>query len=158
MHDFANRLKHQAPIIIPPGATRGFILYRPGWDIGQPISKSEYEERADIMLVKRKGTTFEAEQFPVYFTNDQKTWSPDWIGPQDELKDTTLLGRKFELQWTRFDGPYLWYRKDQLNGEVTYRSTVKFEKDDISFTSERLWRDGEAWRGRGATRSTSRKT
>ena len=153
MHDFANRLKHQMPMIIPPGATRAFLLYRPGWDIGQPISKTEYEERADVVLVRSKGTTFEVEQFPVYFTNDQKIWNPDWIGPQDELKDTTLLGRKFEQQWTRFDGPYLWYKKDQLNGEVTYRSTVKFEKDDISITSERFvtrrggvvrtWRDPE---------------
>ena len=138
MHDFTNRLTHQVSVIIPPGATRGFLLYRPGWDIGQPVTKSEYEERADVMLVKRKATTFEAEQYPVYFTNDQKTWSPGWIEPQDDWKDTTLLGRKFEKQWTRYDGPYYWYKTDQLNGEVTYRATVKFDKGLIVITSERF--------------------
>jgi hypothetical protein len=138
MHDFANRLKHQMPMTIPPGATRGFLLYRAGWDIGQPVTKSEYEERADVMMVKRRGMTFEAEQFPVYFTNDQKTWNPEWIDPDDEVRDKTLLGRKVELQWTRFDGPYYWYKKEQLNGEATYRSTVRFEKDQIIITAERF--------------------
>ncbi len=138
MHDFANRLKHQMPLIIPPGATRGFLLYRAGWDIAQPVAKVEYEERADVVLVKRKGMTFEVEQFPVYFTNDQNTWNPGWIEPRDDWKDTTLLGRKVEFQWTRFDGPYLWYKSDQLNGDVTYRATVKFEEDQIVIKAERF--------------------
>ncbi len=124
MHDFSRRLTHQTPILIPPGATRAFLLYRPGWDISQPVTKEEYEERADVVLVKRTGTMFRVEQFPIYLTNDQQAWNPDWIQPQDEIHDTTLMARKFYEQWTRFDGPYLWFKKDQLTGEDTYHATV----------------------------------
>ncbi len=138
MNDFTNRLRHQLPIIIPPGATRGMLLYRPGWDIAQPLSKEEYEERADVVLIKRSGTTFHVEQFPIYLNADQKTWSPPWIIPEDDWKDSTLVARKFEELWTRFDGPYMWYRSDQLNGEDTYRATVKFQKGDIVIEAERF--------------------
>ena len=135
--DFAKRLNHQLPIMIPPGGTRGFLLYRAGWDIAQPVTKQEYEERMDVVLVTRTGTTFHVEQFPVYLTNDQAAWNPAWIEPRDEVKDTTILGRKFEQQWTRFDGPYLWPKRDQLNGEANYRATVQFKKDAILIEGER---------------------
>jgi len=138
VQDFSKRIQHQLPVIIPPGATRGMLLYRPGWDIAQPVTKEEYEERADAVLIKRVGKTFEVEQFPVYFTNDQKEWNPDWISPQDEVRDTTLTARKFEQQWTRFDGPYMWWKRDQLNGDELYRATVKFQKDDIVIEAERF--------------------
>ena len=136
--DFTNRLRHQLPILIPPGATRGMLLYRPGWDIAQPLTKGEYEERADVVLIKRSGTTFQVEQFPIYLTVDQKAWNPSWIIPEDDWKDSTLTARKFEEQWTRFDGPYMWFRSDQLNGEVTYRATVRFEKGEIIIEAERF--------------------
>jgi len=57
MTDFSSRLRHQLSVTIPPGATRGMLLYRPGWDIAQPLSKDEYEERADVVLITRSGTT-----------------------------------------------------------------------------------------------------
>ena len=138
MQDFSNRLSHQLPVIIPPGATRGFLLYRPGWDIAQPVTKEECEERADVVLIKRAGTTFHVDQFPIYLTNEQKEWSPEWIEERDESRDATLTARKFNEQWTRFDGPYLWFKRDQLNGEDTYRATVKFEKDEIAIEAERF--------------------
>jgi hypothetical protein len=138
MTDFSNRLRHQLPIIIPPGATRGMLLYRPGWDIAQPLAKEEYEERADVVIIKRSGTTFQVEQFPIYLTADQKTWNPSWIIPEDDWKDATLTGRKFEELWTRFDGPYMWYKSDQLNGDDTYRATVKFQKGEIRIEAERF--------------------
>jgi hypothetical protein len=138
MADFANRLRQQLPILIPPGATRGLLLYRPGWDIAQPRSKEEYEERADVVLIKRSGATFHVEQFPIYLTVDQKAWNPSWITAEDEVKDTTLLARKVEELWTRFDGPYLWYKSDQLNGEDIYKATVKFQKGEILIEAERF--------------------
>ena len=49
-------------MIIPPGATRGLLLYRPGWDIGEPMAKEEFEGRENVVLIKRKGATFEVEQ------------------------------------------------------------------------------------------------
>ena len=55
-----------------------------------------------------------------------------------EEKDSTLLGRRFEQQWTRFDGPYLWPKRDQLNGEASYRATVEFKKDAIVIEGERF--------------------
>jgi hypothetical protein len=61
--DFSNRLRQQLPMTIPPGATRGMLLYRPGWDIAQPRSKEEFEERADVVLIKRAGATFHANNF-----------------------------------------------------------------------------------------------
>ena len=138
MIDFRNRLRRQLPMVIPPGATRGLLLYRPGWDIGEPIAKEEFEERADVVLIKRKGATFEVEQFPVYLTVDQKAWNPSWILSNDEQKDSTLAARKVEGLWTRLDGPYLWYKSDQLNGEDTYRSIVKFQKGAIIIEAERF--------------------
>ena len=80
MIDFSNRLRHQLPMIIPTGATRGLLLYRPGWDLGEPRSKEEFEERADVVLIKRNGAEFQVEQFPVYLTVNQKEWSPSWSG------------------------------------------------------------------------------
>ena len=138
MTDFSNRLRHQLPIIIPPGATRGMLLYRPLWNLAQPLTKEEYEERADVVLIKRSGTTFHVEQFPIYLTADQKTWNPSWTIPEDDWKDSTLTARKFEEVWTRFDGPYMWFKSDQLNGEDTYRATVKFQKGEIVIEAERF--------------------
>jgi hypothetical protein len=138
LQDFRKRLNHQLPVLIPPGATRGFLLYRAGWDIGQQVAKEEYEERMDVVLVKRVGATFQLEQFPIYLTNDQTAWNPAWIEPRDEVHDTTLLGRKYEMQWTRFDGPYLWPRPVQLNGETNYRATVQFKKGDITIEGQRF--------------------
>ena len=138
MTDFTNRFRHQLPIIIPPGATRGLLLYRPGWDITQPLTKEEYEERADVVLIKRTGTTLHVEEFPIYLTADQKTWNPPWLIPEDDWKDSTLTARKFERMWTRFDGPYMWYKSDQFNGEDTYRATVKFQKGEILIEAERF--------------------
>ena len=138
MSDFSNRLRHQLPMIIPPGATRGLVLYRPGWDIAQPLTKEEFEERADVVLIKRSGTIFQLQQFPIYLTADQKTWNPSWLIPEDDWKDSTLTARKFERLWTRFDGPYMWYKNDQLNGEDTYRATVKFQKGEILIEAERF--------------------
>ena len=136
--DFSNRLQHQLPLTIPPGATRGMLLYRPGWDIAQPLTKDEYEERADVVLIKRSGATFHLQQFPIYLTADQKEWNPSWISPEDDYKDSTLMARKFEGLWTRFDGPYMSYQSDQLNGEDTYRATVKFQKGEIVIEAERF--------------------
>jgi hypothetical protein len=138
MTDFSNRLRHQLPLIIPPGATRGLLLYRPGWDLAQPRSKEEYEERADVVLIKRSGPTFQVEQFPIYLTAEKDQWNPPWILPQDDVKDSTLMGRKLDELWTRFDGPYLCFKNDQLNGEVTYTATVKFQQGDILIEAERF--------------------
>ncbi len=90
-----------------------------------------------MVTIKGHGTTYEVEQFPVYLTNDQKKWNPSWIEPKDEIKDTTLIARKWEWDWTRFDGPYLWFQPDQLNGEVLYRAVVKFQQDQIVIEAER---------------------
>lgn len=136
MTDFTNRLRHQLPRQIGDGEIAAFFLYRPNV-IGHPLSKQECEERADVVVVKRKGTSFEMEQFPVYLTSDQKEWNPSWIELRDESVDTTLTARKFEHDWTRFDGPYLWFRGDQLNGQVVYTATVKFQRDSIVIEAER---------------------
>ncbi len=136
MTDFKNRLQHQLPITVPPGATRGMLLYRAGWDLAQPVSKTEYEERADVVLIRRSGTTFHLEQFPIYFTVEQKSWNPAWITEKDDEKDSTLTARKFEERWTRFDGPYMWYKSDQLAGQDTYHAIVKFQKDSIVIEGE----------------------
>jgi hypothetical protein len=45
--------------------------------------------------------------------------------------------RKWEWDWTRFDGPYLWCQPDQPNGEVLYRAAVKFQRDKIVIEAER---------------------
>lgn len=136
MADFANRLRRQLPLQIPDGGGASFFLYSPG-TLGQPLAKGEFEERADVVAIKRQGTTYEVEQFPVYLTNDQKKWNPSWIELKDEMKDTTLITRKWEWDWTRFDGPYLWFQPDQLNGEVLYRAVVKFQQDQIVIEAER---------------------
>ncbi len=137
MEDLANRMMHELPVIIKDGETVAFLLYRPG-DIDQPVSKGEFEERADVVTVKKTGTTFALEQFPVYFTADQKQWNPSWIEPKDEGHDTTLMARKYEYDWTRFDGPYLWFRHDQLNGSLTYKATVRFQQEQIVIEAERF--------------------
>jgi hypothetical protein len=49
----------------------------------------------------------------VYLTADQKEWDPSWIELADLVSDTSLVARKFEHDWTRLDGPYLWFRPDQ---------------------------------------------
>ena len=137
MVDFTNRLKHQLPLqIIPDGETAVLFLYRPG-DVDWPLAKQEFEERADVVVMKRKGTTFEVEQFPVYLTADRKEWDPSWIELADEVNDTSLIARKYEHDWTRLDGPFLWFRPDQLNGEVVYRATVKFQPGEIMIEAER---------------------
>jgi hypothetical protein len=87
--------------------------------------------------MKRKGTTFEVEQFPVYLTADRKEWDPSWIELADEVNDSSLIARKYEHDWTRLDGPFLWFRPDQLNGEVMYRATVKFQPGEIMIEAER---------------------
>ena len=137
MDDFANRLMYQLPRIVADGETSTLLLYRPG-DIEQPITKGEFEERADVVTIKRSGTTFAVEQFPVYFTADQKEWNPSWIQPKDEAQDTTLMARKYEYDWTRFDGPYLWYRRDQFNGPVVYKATVRFQRDGLEIEADRF--------------------
>jgi hypothetical protein len=137
MEDFANRLSHQLPITIKDGETASFLLYRPG-DFEQPVSKGEFEERADAVIVTKTGATFALEHFPVYFTADQRQWNPAWIQPKDEDQDVTLMARKYEYDWTRFDGPYLWYRHDQLNGPPVYRATVRFSQGDIVIEAERF--------------------
>ncbi len=136
--DLSKRLSHQLPVIIPPGSTRGFLLYRPGWDIARPISKLEYEERMDVVRVTRTGAIFRVEQFPIYLNNDEATWNPSWVEERDEEKDSTLMGRKFGEQWTRFDGPFLWPKRDQWNGEDIYRATVEFKSDTIEIKGERF--------------------
>jgi hypothetical protein len=136
MVDFTNRLRHQLPVQIGDGETATLFLYRP-WVINQPISKQDFEERADVVTMTRKGTVVEFEQFPVYLTVNQKEWNPSWIEAKDETNDTTLLARKYEHDWTRLDGPFLWFRPDQLNGAVTYRATVRFEPNEIVIEAER---------------------
>jgi len=136
MADFSSRLRHQLPVQIPEGGKRAFLLYLPD-ALGQPLAKGQFEERADVVAIKRHGTTFEVEQFPVYLTTDQKRWNPSWIDPQDDMKYMALMTHNREGSWTRFDGPYLWFRPDQLNGEVLYRSTVKFEQDKVVIEAER---------------------
>ncbi len=135
--DFTNRLKHQLPVRIPNGETRALLLYYPSI-LGEPIAKGEFEERADVVVMKRKGAAFEVEQFPVYLTADLKVWNPSWIEPRDEITDSTLMTRKWEWDWTRLDGPFLWSRPDQYNGEVVYRATVKFQESDIVIEAERF--------------------
>ncbi len=137
MEDFANRLSHQLPVTIPEGATVSFLLYRPG-DIDQPVAKGEFEERADVVSVKKTGATFTLGQFPVYLTADQKQWNPAWIDAKDEGHDTTLMARKYEYDWTRFDGPYLWFQHDQLNGSLAYEATVQFPQGSIVIEAERF--------------------
>ena len=136
MLDFSNRLSQQMPKEIADGATVGFFLYRPGV-LNQPLSKGEFEERADVVIIKRAGMTFEAEQFPVYLTADEKEWNPAWILPQDDLVDGTLIARKYEREWTRLDGPYLWFRFDQLDAPVVYQATARFSSDNVTIEAER---------------------
>ncbi len=136
MVDFTNRFRHQLPVQVRDGAPTAMFLYRPG-ALGHPLSKEEFEERADVAVLSRKGTTFEVEQFPVYLTAEQKEWAPAWIEPRDEVDDTSLAARKFNHDWTRLDGPFLWYRPDQLNGAVIYRCRVKFQGSDIVVEAER---------------------
>jgi hypothetical protein len=136
MVDFTNRLRHQLPLHIADGEKATLLLYLPA-DIDEPLAAGEFQERADVVVMKRKGTTFEVEQFPVYPTVDQKEWNPSWIEPRDEINDTSLVARKYEHDWTRLDGPFLWFRPDQLNGEVLYRATVKFQAAEIVIEAER---------------------
>ncbi len=136
MVDFTNRLRHQLPVQIADSETAALFLYRP-WVINQPISKQDFEERADVVSMTRKGTSVEFEQFPVYLTVNQEQWNPSWIEAKDETNDSTLLARKYEHDWTRLDGPFLWFRPDQLDGAVTYRATVRFQANDIVIEAER---------------------
>jgi hypothetical protein len=137
MDDLANRLMHQLPVTVKDGETAALLLYRPS-DVDQPVTKGEFEERADIVTIKREGTTFVVEQFPVYFTADQKEWNPSWITPKDDLRDSTLMARKYEYGWTRFDGPYLWFRNDQLNGTVIYKAAVRFQSAGLVIEGDRF--------------------
>ncbi len=136
MLDFTNRLRHQLPHRIVDGESSAFLLYLPA-EIDEPLVRGEFEERADVVVIKREGTKFEAEQFPVYLTADRKEWDPSWIEVPDMMNDTTLIARKYEHDWTRLDGPYLWFRPDQLNGEIVYRATVKFQAAEIVIEAER---------------------
>lgn len=136
MVDFSNRLSHQLPRAIGDGATLGFLLYRPGI-VNHPLAKDDFEERADVVLLSRNGSWFEVEQFPVYLTADQKEWNPGWIEARDEVVDSTLVARKFEHDWTRLDGPYLWYLPYQFNGRVVYRATIKFSGEAMVIEAER---------------------
>jgi hypothetical protein len=136
MADFNNRLRQQLPRQVRDGETTAFFLYRPGV-LSHPLSKEEFEERADVVVMSRKATTVEVKQFPVYLTEDQREWSPAWIAARDEQNDTTLVARKYDHDWTRLDGPYLWFRYDQLNGAVTYRATIELHPDEISIEAER---------------------
>lgn len=136
MQDFANRLSHQLPRRIADGGRAAFFLYRPGV-MSHPLAKEEFEERADVVLMKRNGMTVDVEQFPVYLTANQKEWNPSWIEPKDEVADTTLIARKFEHDWTRLDGAYVWFRYDQLDGKVVYRATLKFLPDGIVIEAQR---------------------
>ena len=137
MVDFTNRLRQQLPRQIAEGKTTALFLYRPGV-VDHPILKNEFQERADVVMMTRQGTTVEVEQFPVYLTEDQKEWSPSWIKPADEQSDATLPARKYEHDWTRLDGPFLWFRGDQLDGKVIYRATVKLHPDEIVIEAERM--------------------
>ncbi len=136
MADFTSRLRHQLPRLVRDGETAGFFFYRPG-TVSHALSKKDFEERADVVLLSRAGNVFRVQQFPVYLTVNQKEWSPAWIEAKDEASDSTLLARKFEHDWTRLDGPYLWYLPDQLNGQVLYRATVEFASDQIVIEAER---------------------
>jgi hypothetical protein len=137
LEDFTNRLANQLPTPIENGGSAALFLYHPDYP-QQPLEKGEFEERADVVRIARKDSTFTVEQLPVYLTVDQKTWNPAWILPKDELNDTTLMARKYEYAWTRFDGPYLWYRRDQLNAKVTYQSTVRFSREGVAIEAERF--------------------
>jgi len=136
MKDFTSRFRQQLPRQIPDGKSAAFFLYRPGV-LDHPLSKAEFEERGDVVTIQRRGSSFEVEQFPVYLSEDQKEWSPSWILPVDEQVDTTLLARKYEHDWTRLDGPFLWYRGDQFSGQVIYRATVKVSADTVTIEAER---------------------
>ena len=149
MVDFTNRLRQQLPRQVPDGKTTAMFLYRPGV-FNHPLTKDEFEERADVVLMTREGSTVEVEQFPVYLTEDQKEWSPSWIELADEQNDTTLAARKYEHDWTRLDGPYLWFRGDQFNGQRIYRATVRFRPDEIVIEAERMIEN------RGAVKRTQR--
>ena len=133
MQDFSNRL----PLRLEDGKDAALLLYRPGY-LSQPLQKGEFEERADVVFIARKANTFTVEQFPVYLTADQAEWNPAWILPKDEIKDTTLVARKFEYDWTRFDGPFLWYQRDQFNARVVYRCTARFSGEGIFIEAERF--------------------
>jgi hypothetical protein len=149
MADFSARLSQQLPKPIPDGQTVGFFLYRPGV-LNQPMAKGEFEERADVVKVSRNGTTFHAEQFAVYLTVDDKNWNPSWIEPRDETVDSTLIARKYEHDWTRLDGPYLWFRDDQLNAAVLYRATLRLSGESITIEAER------EFQSRGAVKRADR--
>jgi hypothetical protein len=136
MADFSNRLSHQTPREVRDGETIGFFFYRPG-SVAHGLSKEGYEERADVVLLSRSANVFQVQQFPVYLTVDEKEWSPTWIEPRDEMNDSTLPARKFEHDWTRLDGPYLWYRSDLLTGRVLYTATIRFPGDDIVIEADR---------------------
>ena len=130
-------MMYQLPRPIADHSTARLFLYRPGY-YQQPVAKQEFHERADVVSIARQGNTFTIDEFPVYLTTDQKSWNPSWIEPRDEIKDTTLMARKFEYDWTRFDGPYLWYRRDQLNGRVMYNCIVRFSRDTVVLEGERF--------------------
>lgn len=149
MADFSNRLSHQLPREVRDGETIGFFLYRPG-TVAHGLSKEEFEERADVVLLSRSANVFQVQQYPVYLTVQQKEWSPDWIQPRDEVNDSTLTARKFEHDWTRLDGPYLWYRSGLLTGRVLYTATIRFLADDISIEADR------EIESRGAVKQTER--
>ncbi len=136
MADFANRLSHQLPQKVEEGRMTWFFLYRPGV-FDRPLNKDEFEERADVVALQRHGHIVEAQQLPVYLTVDEKEWAPSWIEPKDEQVDSTLAARKYEHDWTRLDGPYLWYRSDQLDGAVLYRATAQLLPDHIVIEAER---------------------
>jgi hypothetical protein len=140
LQDFSKRLAHELPIDIPPGATRAFLLYLPGWDLAQPVRKGEFEERMDVVRVQRKGAVFHLEEFQMFLTNDQREWNPEWIEAGAEVHDNSLSARKFAGSWTRIDGPYMWFKPDQFTGAITYRSTVRFEKGEIIIEGERFVR------------------
>jgi hypothetical protein len=136
MADFARRLRHQIPRPVDDQKTVGFFLYRPGL-AAHPVSKDSFEERADVVLLSRNHATFHVQQFPVYLTAEQKHWSPNWIEPDDEINDRTLSARKAQQAWTRLDGPYLWYRDDQLNGAIVYTADITVLRDGISIQGDR---------------------
>jgi hypothetical protein len=137
MVDFTNRLRQQLPRVVPEGKPTAIFLYRPGI-VNHPLSKDEFEERADVVVMTRNGSSVEVEQFPVYLTEDQKEWSPSWIEPADEQSDATLIARKYEHDWTRLDGPFLWFRGDQFNGQVIYHATVRLLPNEIVIEAERI--------------------
>jgi hypothetical protein len=136
MVDFTSRMEHQLPLRIRDGETAALFLYLPGIS-ENPFVENEFEERADVIVMKREGETFQIEEFPVYLTADQKEWNPSWIEHNDEINDISLMARKYEHDWTRLDGPYLWFLSDQLNGEDVYRATVNFGTGKIAIEAER---------------------